>query len=86
VLAIGNGSFLSNASLGLGGNLDLGINIFNWLAGDDTLIAIQPRPALDNHLDLGPGAQYLLLFGFLIFAPLAFISTGIVVWWRRRRP
>ena len=86
VLAIGNGSFLSNASLGLGGNLDLGINIFNWLAGDDTLIAIQPRPALDNHLDLGPGAQYLMLFGFLIFAPLAFISTGIIVWWRRRRP
>ena len=86
VLAIGNGGFLSNASLGLGGNLDLGINIFNWLAGDDTLIAIQPRPALDNQLELGRGAQYLILFGFLIFAPLAFISTGVIVWWRRRRP
>ena len=85
VVVIGGGGFLANASLGLGGNLDLGVNIVNWLAGDEALIAIQPRPSLDSNLELGRGQQYLILFGFLIFLPLAFASTGVLIWWRRRR-
>ena len=85
VVVIGGGGFLANASLGLGGNLDLGVNIVNWLAGDEALIAIQPRPSLDSNLELGRGQQYLILFGFLIFLPLAFASAGVAIWWRRRR-
>jgi ABC-type uncharacterized transport system involved in gliding motility auxiliary subunit len=85
VVVVGNGNFLANTFVGNGGNLDLGINMVNWLAGDDALITIQPRPSLDSSLELGRGAQYLILFGFLIFLPLAFVSTGVVVWWRRRR-
>ena len=85
VVVVGNGNFLANQFLGNGGNLDLGVNAMNWLAGDDALIAIQPRPTIDASLELGRGAQYLILFGFLIFLPLAFAGTGIAIWWRRRR-
>ena len=85
VVVIGNGSFLANQFLGNGGNADLGVNIVNWLAGDDALITIQPRPALDSNLELGRTAQYSILLGFLIFLPLIFTSTGVVIWWRRRK-
>ena len=85
VVVVGGGGFLANASLGLGGNLDLGVNLVNWLAGDEALIAIQPRPSLDSNLELGRGQQYLILFGFLIALPLAFAATGVLIWWRRRR-
>ena len=85
VAVIGNGSFLANTFLGNGGNLDLGINILNWLTGDDALIAIQPRSSLDSNLELGRGAQYLISFGFLLGLPLVFVSTGVAIWWRRRK-
>ena len=85
VVVVGNGHFLSNQFLGNGGNLELGVNMVNWLAGDDALITIQPRPARDSSLELGRTAQYVILFGFLVFLPLAFVSTGILVWWRRRK-
>jgi hypothetical protein len=85
VVVVGNGNFLANTFLGNGGNLDLGVNIVSWLAGDDALITIQPRPTLDGNLELGRGAQYFILLAFLIFLPLVFVSTGVLIWWRRRR-
>ncbi len=54
VVVVGNGHFLSNQFLGNGGNLELGVNLVNWLAGDDALITIQPRPSRDSSLELGP--------------------------------
>ena len=84
-VVVGNGNFLSNTFIGNGGNLDLGVNIINWLAGDDTLISIQPRSAADASLQLDPVTLYLIAFSFLIVLPLAFVVTGGVIWWRRRR-
>lgn len=86
VVVIGSGNFLSNTFLGNGGNLDFGVNVVNWLAGDDSLITLQPRPAVDGSLELGQGAQYVILIGFLIFLPLAFVAAGSYIWWRRKRP
>jgi ABC-type uncharacterized transport system involved in gliding motility auxiliary subunit len=85
VVVVGNAGFLSNTFLGNGGNLDLGMNMINWLSGDDRLITIQPRPAPDSNLDLQPGALYLIAFTFVLGLPLAFLVTGVVIWWRRRR-
>lgn len=84
-VVVGNGSFLSNTFIGNGGNRALGVNMVNWLAGDDNLITIQPRSAADSRVDLEQPALYLIAFSFLLALPLAFIITGTVIWWRRRR-
>ncbi|HXF65107.1 MAG TPA: DUF4350 domain-containing protein [Burkholderiales bacterium] len=85
VVVVGNASFLSNTFLGNGGNRDLGVNIVNWLAGDDELITLQPRPVADASIELDAMALYLIAFSFLFVLPFAFLTAGVVTWWRRRR-
>ena len=85
VVVVGNGHFLSNAFIGNGGNRDLGVNMVNWLAGDDRMIVIQPRGAGDSRIDIDQVTLYLIAFCFLFVLPLAFMVAGLVIWWRRRR-
>lgn len=85
IAVIGTGHFVSNQYLGTLGNLDLGINIMNWLAGDEQLIAIQPRATVDSSLLFGRTALIAIGLGFLLVLPLAFLMVGATIWWRRRR-
>ena len=85
LVVIGNGDFLSNTFLGNVGNLDLGVNIVNWLAGDDALIAIPVHVASDLSLTLSKGQTVAIGFGFLIGLPLMLLGTGTFIWLRRRK-
>jgi ABC-type uncharacterized transport system involved in gliding motility auxiliary subunit len=76
---------LSNTFLGNPGNLDLGVNILNWLSADEALITIQPRARMDSALALSGTANALVLVGFLILLPAALLFAGGMIWWRRRR-
>jgi ABC-type uncharacterized transport system involved in gliding motility auxiliary subunit len=84
ILVIGDGDFLSNSFLGNSGNLDLGLNAFRWLSGDDRLLNIPARTAPDRNLELSPTAGAFISLGFLFVLPLLFLATGLLVWWRRR--
>lgn len=84
VVVIGSSHFLANTYLGNGGNIDFGVNIINWLAGDDDLILIQPRATIDSQLVLSETNLTLIAVGFLIVLPLFLLVTGFVIWWQRR--
>jgi len=85
VVVVGNASFLANSFVGNAGNLDLGLNTVNWLAGADNLVAIQPQPGADARLELDQITLYLIAFSFLLALPVAFVLTGAVIWRRRRQ-
>lgn len=85
VAVIGSGAFLSNTYLGNGGNLDLGVNLANWLAGDENLITIQPKAIRDADIALSKPAATAISIGFLIALPLVFLIAAIAIWRRRRR-
>jgi ABC-type uncharacterized transport system involved in gliding motility auxiliary subunit len=84
ILVIGDGDFLSNAFLGNGGNLDLGINLIRWLSSDDQLLNIPARTAQDTRLELSPVMGALIGIGFLLVLPILFLGAGVVIWLRRR--
>jgi ABC-type uncharacterized transport system involved in gliding motility auxiliary subunit len=84
VVVTGDSDFLSNAFLGNGANVDLGLNLFNWLNHDDQFITITARTAGDVNLELGKIAQAVIGFGFLFGLPLLLFVSGFGIWWRRR--
>ncbi|HTS54251.1 MAG TPA: GldG family protein [Burkholderiales bacterium] len=85
VVVVGTSQVLSNQYVGLLSNLDLGTNMLNWLAEDENLITVQARPRVDSQLNLGRAGLSLIGFGYLLILPAAFLLTGGVVWWRRRK-
>jgi ABC-type uncharacterized transport system involved in gliding motility auxiliary subunit len=84
VIVVGDGDFLSNAFLGNGVNLDLGLNMIHWLSHDEQFIAIRAKSAPDTRLELGRTAQGVIAFGFLFIVPGLLLLSGLVIWLRRR--
>ncbi|MDP1550671.1 MAG: Gldg family protein [Nitrosomonas sp.] len=85
IVVVGSGHFLANTYLGNGSNLDFGINLINWLTGDEALIVIQPRATLDSNLILSESELTLIAVVFLVLLPALFLVSGTVIWWNRRR-
>jgi ABC-type uncharacterized transport system involved in gliding motility auxiliary subunit len=90
VVVMGNGNFLSNTFITNGGNLDLGVNMVNWLAGDDNLITIQPMPLKDINVtipdtDSGRLVAWTVFHAFQYFIPLGMLIAGFYFWWKRRK-
>lgn len=83
IVVVGSGAFLSNAYSGNGGNLDLGMNIINWLSGEERLITLAPHATQDGTLTLSKNQLVMLSVGLLIIVPLLLILIGGRLWLRR---
>lgn len=90
VVVVGNGNFLSNTFIINGGNLDLGINMINWLSGDDNLISIQPMLLKDVNVTIPDNKisfiiAWTIFHSFQYFIPIGFFVVGILFWFKRRK-
>jgi hypothetical protein len=85
VIVVGDADFLANTYLGNGSNLEIGINLVNWLSHDDRLISISPRPAPDTRLELSPTEQLVIAVFFLLALPLGLLVSGLRIWLQRRK-
>lgn len=85
IAILGDGDFATNAYLNNAGNLEFGLNLFNWLVRDDEQVNVHLRSAPDLTLTLPRTAFITLSFAFLLGLPLALVAAGVTVWLRRRR-
>lgn len=84
IIVLGDGDFLSNTFLGNGGNLTLGINIFNWLSHDEQFLSIPRQTKNDIILDISPANLSLLGAFFLFVIPGLLTIAGSIIWLKRR--
>lgn len=84
IIVVGDGDFLSNTFLGNGGNLTLGLNIFNWLSYDEHFLSIPIQHRNDIILDISAANLSLLGAFFLFIMPAILIFSGSFIWLRRR--
>jgi len=89
VVVVGSGGFLSNRALSSVGNFDLGVNMINWLSGDDQLITIQPRPKKDTNLNIPADrvlSNWMVIRGIPTYLlPFALLMAGLFIWLKRRK-
>jgi hypothetical protein len=85
VAVIGDSDFASNFALGIQGNRDLFMNAVNWLAQQESLIAIRPRAADDRRITLTAQRTQALFWLSILVVPALVFGAGIYTWSRRRR-
>ncbi len=85
MVIVGDADFLSNQYLGNGSNLEIGVNLVNWLSHDDRLISISPRPAPDTRLELSMQERLFIFSFFLLVLPLGLLVSGLRIWLKRRK-
>jgi len=84
VAVIGDSDFAANSMLGAQGNRDLFLNTVNWLAQQESLIAIRPREADDRRIALTADQQTMVFWLSLVVIPGLLLAAGVHTWWRRR--
>ena len=88
LILIGDSDFVSNGILnsirGAFGNADLFLNAINWLAEEEALISIRPKPPQERPLLLTAPQRRFVMYSSLGLLPLAVLIAGGLMWWSRR--
>jgi ABC-type uncharacterized transport system involved in gliding motility auxiliary subunit len=81
----GSSNFPINSYFGAQGNGNLFLNMVSWLAQDEDLISIRPRPVEDRRILLSQSQLSLLRLFTVFLLPGIVLVIGVAVVWNRRR-
>ena len=84
LVLIGDSDFAANEFVGGAGNGWLFLNTINWLAEEESLIAIGPKSTQPRTVFLSAVQANAIFFVGVVLIPLVLLGVGVVVWWRRR--
>jgi len=84
LVVIGDSDFIVNGQLGNAGNLDLILGCMHWLAEQEHLIGIGPKPLEAIKLNLTGAQMSQIRWLSLGLIPLLCAGLGSSMWWLRR--
>jgi ABC-type uncharacterized transport system involved in gliding motility auxiliary subunit len=84
IVVVGNSTFADNTNIGLPGNSDLMMNIVNWLAEEEDLLAIRPKSSDTRLIQISLSQMWDIFILTGVLAPIGILITGVVVWWKRK--
>jgi ABC-type uncharacterized transport system involved in gliding motility auxiliary subunit len=83
-VVVGSSAWAANGFINFNGNSDLALNAINWLASDEDLISIRPKPPTDQHITMTRAQSRMVIVVSQFLLPLIVIFFGGFVWWKRR--
>lgn len=83
-VVVGSARWAENGFLGFNGNPDFALNTINWLASDEDLISIRPKPEDDRRITMTTSQLRFVRTTSQFLLPLAMVLAGVAVWWKRR--
>ena len=84
IILIGDGDFLSNRFLNNGANLPLGLNLFDWLSGEEAFLNISFAETPDTSLNISEKNLAWLGLLFLFILPGLCFIIAIRIWVKRK--
>jgi len=85
LVVVGDSDFPQNQYFHTQGNGNLFLNMVSWLAQEEDLISIRPKPPEDRRIMLSKSQQTRLFYLTIVVLPGAVLVAGVMVWSRRRR-
>ncbi len=83
-VVVGDSNWASNGFINFNGNADLALNSIDWLASDEDLISIRPKPPADQHVTMTRAQLSIVRLTSQFGLPLIVILFGAFIWWKRR--
>lgn len=84
LVLIGDSDFATNEMIENVGNGVLFLNAVNWLAEEESMIAIGPKGSQPRTVFLSGVQASGIFFISVLLVPFALLAAGVVVWWQRR--
>ena len=84
IILIGDGDFLSNRFLHNGANLPLGLNLLDWLSGEENFLNLRFTETPDTDLHLSDKTLAWMGIFFLFVLPGSCFLIAARIWWTRR--
>lgn len=85
LIVVGDSDFASNSGRRFGINADLFQNMLSWLAHEEDLISIRPRPTDTSEFDVTETRMRYINLASIVIAPMMMFGSGLAVWANRRR-
>jgi ABC-type uncharacterized transport system involved in gliding motility auxiliary subunit len=84
MVVVGDSDFESNAAINIQGNRDLFLNMANWLAQQEDLIAIRPKDPDNRSLTMTADQAWMVYLFSIAIVPLLLFGNAVRVWWKKR--
>lgn len=85
LVVVGDSDFASNSGRRFGINGDIFQNILSWLAHEEDLISIRPRPQDTSEFEITETRMRVINLASIVFAPMFMFISGLGVWAARRK-